>query len=158
MIRVLTLVVVALAAPPFSGAAPRGLHGNNFFSNCYFSHTAPDDPIVHPRRPGRSHAHRRETRVELHVNFPDCWDGKHLDTPDHRSHMAYSRNWVCPASHPVKVPLIRLNIRYPLLDGRGVELASGGQLTAHADFFNAWDERKLAKLVDACFHGRPCNR
>jgi hypothetical protein len=36
---------------------------------------------------------------------PDCWDGKHLDTPDHRSHMSpggygswgYYR---CPASHP----------------------------------------------------------
>jgi hypothetical protein len=71
--------------------------------------------------------------------------------------MAYSRNYVCPASHPIKVPLIRLNVRYPLTGGEGVQLASGGVLTAHADFFNAWDETFLKRLVDTCFHDRPCN-
>ena len=53
--------------------------------------------------------------------------------------MAHSHEYVCPASHPVKVPLIRAMIRYPLSDGRGVTLASGGQLTGHADFVNAWE-------------------
>jgi len=101
---------------------------------------------------------RTKTWVELHIVFPDCWDGKHLDSPDHHSHMAYSRDFRCPASHPVKVPLLRMNIRYPLTDGRGVELSSGSPLTAHADFFNGWDQQALAKLVDACFHDRPCNR
>jgi hypothetical protein len=86
--------------------------------------------------------------LELHVNFPDCWDGKHLDSADHRRHMAY---------RPVKVPLIRMTVRYPLTSGKDVVLASGGPLTGHADFFNAWDEQALAKLVDDCFHDRPCN-
>jgi hypothetical protein len=69
--------------------------------------------------------------------------------------MAHSRDYVCPASHPVKVPLIRLMIRYPIVDGRGVTLASGGQLTGHADFVNAWDQRVLERLVRECFHDRP---
>jgi hypothetical protein len=56
------------------------------------------------------------------------------------------------------VPLIRAMIRYPLTDGRGVSLASGGQLTGHADFINAWDQRAFERLVDECFHDRPCNR
>ena len=99
-----------------------------------------------------------KTTLELHVDFPDCWDGVHLDSPDHHSHMAYSTHFVCPRSHPVKVPLIRLAIRYPIRSGIGVELASGGQLTGHADFFNAWNQRALERLVDACFHVRPCNR
>jgi uncharacterized protein DUF1996 len=98
-----------------------------------------------------------QTHVELHVNFPDCWDGKRLDSPDHHSHMAYSGDYRCPASHPVKVPLIRLNIRYPITDGHGVVLASGGQLTGHADFFNAWDKGTFERLVDECFHDRPCS-
>jgi len=39
------------------------------------------------------------------VYFPSCWDGVHLDTPDHKSHMAYPAigdfNFgVCPQSHP----------------------------------------------------------
>jgi uncharacterized protein DUF1996 len=101
-------------------------------------------------------AHVR-TYLELHVDFPDCWDGVHLDSPDHRSHMAYSRDYVCPASHPVKVPLIRLMVRYPIAGGRDVHLSSGGQLTGHADFVNAWDERFLTRLVDTCFHDRPCD-
>jgi Domain of unknown function (DUF1996) len=113
------------------------------------------------RLAGSSHATmmrvRTPTSLELHVNFPDCWDGKHLDSADHRSHMAYSRQLVCPPSHPVKVPLIRLMVRYPIRSGKGVMLASGGQLSGHADFFNAWNEDALRKLVDACFHDRPCN-
>ena len=28
--------------------------------------------------------------VTLRVSFPDCWDGRRLDSPDHRSHMAYN--------------------------------------------------------------------
>ena len=71
--------------------------------------------------------------------------------------MAYSRDYVCPRSHPVKVPLIRLTVRYPLTRGDGVTLASGGQFSGHADFFNAWDRRALERLVDECFHDRPCN-
>jgi hypothetical protein len=100
---------------------------------------------------------RVKTWLELHVNYPDCWDGEHLDSPDHKSHLAHSRNYVCPASHPVKVPLIRLMIRYPLTDGGGVTLASGGQLTGHADFINAWDQRVLERLVNECFRDRPCD-
>ncbi len=71
--------------------------------------------------------------------------------------MAYSRDYVCPASHPVKVPLIRVTIRYPIAGGKGVVLASGGQFSAHADFFNAWNPSALARLADDCFHDRPCN-
>jgi hypothetical protein len=112
----------------------------------------PTCPVVRRRFPARI-----KTFVELHVNFPDCWDGKRLDSPDHHSHMAHSRGYVCPATHPVKVPLIRLLIRYPITDGRGLVLASGGQLTGHADFVNAWDQRVLERLVDDCFHDRPCD-
>jgi Domain of unknown function (DUF1996) len=100
---------------------------------------------------------RVKTWLELHVNYPDCWDGEHLDSSDHTSHMAHSRDYVCPASHPVKVPLIRLMIRYPITDGSGVTLASGGQLTGHADFVNAWDQRVLERLVSECFRDRPCD-
>lgn len=40
---------------------------------------------------------------------PNCWDGKYLDTPDHRSHLTYADygSWgylKCPASHPYVIP------------------------------------------------------
>ena len=53
-------VAAALAAGAASGAGAAArpeLHGNNFFSNCHFSHTSNDDPIVYPGQPGRSHRH-----------------------------------------------------------------------------------------------------
>lgn len=57
----------------------------------------------------------------------------------------------------MKVPLIRALIRYPITDGHDLILASGGQLTGHADFLNGWDQRTLERLVDDCFHGRHCD-
>jgi hypothetical protein len=110
--------------------------------------TAPDLGVV---------PDRRKSLLQLDVFFRDCWDGKHLDSPDHHSHMAHSRAYVCPASHPVKLPLIRLTVRYPISGGRDLHLASGGLLTGHADFLNAWNESFLTRLVDRCFHDRPCD-
>jgi hypothetical protein len=97
--------------------------------------------------------------LRLHIRFPNCWDGVNLDSPDHKSHMAYSSRGRCPASHPVELPALALIIRYPI-DGSGdLELASGGVYSAHADFFNAWDETALRRLVDGCLNAlRHCGR
>src|SRR5215211_4779204 len=61
-LRRLALLGLALASvtAPLVSAADRGgptLRGSNFFSNCPFSHTSMNDPIVYPGQPGRSHAH-----------------------------------------------------------------------------------------------------
>jgi Domain of unknown function (DUF1996) len=104
-----------------------------------------------------AHARRRppSTSLELHVDFPSCWDGRRLDSPDHRSHLAYGRDWNCPRSHPVQLPRLTLIVSYPLYDGRGVTLSSGGPHTAHADFINAWQQQELSRIVSACTRGLP---
>jgi hypothetical protein len=86
--------------------------------------------------------------LRLRVRFPDCWDGEHLDSVDHRRHMAYSSAGRCPLTHPIEVPGITLVIYYGVPGDRDAELASGGQFSGHADFINAWDQRTLAALVD----------
>ena len=86
--------------------------------------------------------------LRLTVSFPDCWDGRRLDSADHKSHMASSTGGRCPASHPVAVPGLVLVIQYPVEGGSAAELASGGDFSGHADFVNAWDQRTLAALVD----------
>jgi hypothetical protein len=91
--------------------------------------------------------------LRLLVSFPDCWDGEHLDSDDHVSHMARSTDGACPESHPVAVPQLLLSIGYPVTGGaHDLSLASGSLLTGHADFINGWDERKLATEVSACIH------
>ena len=87
------------------------------------------------------------------VTFPDCWNGTDLDSADHRSHVAYSTGGACPTGFPVAVPQLTFTVAYPLTgDPAGYELASGGVLSGHADFVNAWDATKLATEVTSCLH------
>ena len=94
----------------------------------------------------------RGSFLRLHVRFPECWDGRRLDSPDHKSHMAYAVRGVCPSTHPVEVPQITQIYRYPTRGEEGFTLASGGQFSAHADFLNAWKPGALRKLVDGCLN------
>jgi hypothetical protein len=91
--------------------------------------------------------------LALHVNFPDCWDGRNLDAPDHKSHLAYTgKGKVCPPTHPVLLPRLRVNVRYPTTGGPTTALASGGQYSGHADFFNAWKPGEIKRLVRKCIN------
>lgn len=94
----------------------------------------------------------RGSFLRLHIRFPECWDGRRLDSPDHKSHMAYAVRGVCPSSHPVEVPQITQIYRYPTSGGESFSLASGGVYSAHADFVNAWKPGALRKLVDDCLN------
>ena len=65
----------------------------------------------------------------------------------------------CPSTHPHALPQISLIYRYPTTGGPGTTLASGGQFSGHADFFNAWNQTELQRLVDACLNAlRHCGR
>ena len=97
--------------------------------------------------------------LTIHINFPDCWNGTALDSPDHKSHLAYhNSDGTCPAGFPVPIPRVRVNVHYPTTGGSGVALASGGQYSGHADFFNAWVPSELQHLVRTCINqGRLCS-
>ena len=88
------------------------------------------------------------SNLRLQVNFPNCWNGRQLDSADHRSHLAYSNDGVCPSSHPVEVPALTLVVYYGVAGGSQAELSSGGDFSGHADFVNAWDQDTLVRLVD----------
>ncbi|RMI37260.1 DUF1996 domain-containing protein [Streptomyces triticirhizae] len=97
---------------------------------------------------------------QLNVRFqaPSCWDGRHLDSPNHQDHMAYpvveNNQNVCPDSHPVAVPMIEFKMAFPVDgDTSQVRLASGPAYSFHYDFFNSWDEATLAALVEHCING-----
>ena len=79
----------------------------------------------------------RGSSLRLHVRFPSCWDGRRLDSPDHKSHMAYAVRGL-PGVAPGRRPGDRADLPLPDARRRGFTLASGGEYSAHADFFNAW--------------------
>ena len=91
--------------------------------------------------------------ISLHVGFPNCWDGVNLDSPDHKSHVVYPSGGVCPADHSVALPRLIYRTEYPVgTDSSGITLSSGPYYTAHADFWNTWEQQKLSDLVGGCLN------
>lgn len=99
---------------------------------------------------------------------PECWDGKYLDTPDHRSHMSFGRfddrgRYSCPATHPYAVPQEENKASW-VVTADMYEVTSSGVLrpriklssdamlpgakageTLHADYMEGWvgDAKKI---------------
>lgn len=94
--------------------------------------------------------------LQLRVDFPNCWDGKNVDSADHKRHMAHSTAGRCPASHPVPVPTITLIVLYPRVSARARQ--SSGRFAMHADFMNGWDGEVLGGQVAALNRSRPPDR
>ena len=115
------------------------------------------------------------SRLTVSVRFPYCWDGKNLDSQDHRSHMAYGTNntWgSCPSSHPVHLPELTEFAHFDNVSntrdwyissdrenlheghhshGSNSQVANGS--TMHADWFGAWDNNIQDRWVNNCLKG-----
>ncbi|MBU2669853.1 DUF1996 domain-containing protein [Actinoplanes bogorensis] len=89
------------------------------------------------------------------LQFPDCWDGKHLDSPNHKDHIAYGNENGCPSSHPVRIPAITFDIQYGAKGTKaGYYLSSDPQgksaSSFHGDAFVMWDPDAMNKRVKNC--------
>ena len=106
-------------------------------------------------------------RIGAVIFAPDCWDGQHLDSPDHRSHMAYATygSWgylKCDAAHPYVIPQFTLGAWYSIAPGEDAstwrfssDAMAPGQApgyTFHADWFGAWDQPTLQAWTDNCIN------
>jgi hypothetical protein len=97
--------------------------------------------------------------LRLHIVFPACWNGSDLDSANHKSHVAYAMRGRCPDGYDVALPEIALIYRYPVTGAHAFELSSGSVYSAHADFFNGWDQDTLETLVNTCLNRlRRCGR
>lgn len=109
---------------------------------------------------GQSAGH---TFVRATVIFPNCGKkdaaGKIItDSADHRSHVAYpvSAKVGCPASHPIQLPHVKVNIRFDVTNciKAGCYLSSdhdaactGKGCSLHSDFWNTWNQAALTNMV-----------
>lgn len=101
------------------------------------------------------------------IEYPNCWDGVNLDSPDHRSHMAHSGGGACPKSHPVALPVVSLNIEYQVTAGQDTtkwRLSSDtytngpGGYSMHGDvWFNWQDDIQTAWLENCVKPGNDCH-
>lgn len=110
--------------------------------------------------------------LTMEIIFPQCWDGKSLDSPDHKSHMTNpiagpGNDWgngkqVCPASHPVAVPQIAYQIRYDVkvsgetkkwrLASDNYDASQPAGYSGHADYIMAWDVEVMNTWVTKCLN------
>lgn len=90
--------------------------------------------------------------LRLWITFPDCWDGQRLTTGAESDHVARSDGGTCPESHPVPITQLQMAIDFPAVDPAEVSLASGGPETAHADFWNVWEQDALENEVRRCLN------
>jgi hypothetical protein len=138
--------------------------GADKFPHTYWTCDGESDTSYEFRRTAPPNCNGR--KLKAHVFFPSCWDGVRLDSPDHRSHVAYGRDDdgrvegtdpdTCPATHPVKLPQLDFRVLYPITDGRNYRFSDGTALM-HADFWNTWTQSELQRWVRDClWAGESC--
>jgi hypothetical protein len=109
------------------------------------------------------------------IPFPQCWDGVNLDSPNHKSHMAYpsndlpgsppGRSWGCPATHPVLIPQVTFFIIYTIPDQAAADRLKNSRWSSdvysgpagyslHGDWENGWDEDVMKALWTNCWMAR----
>jgi hypothetical protein len=105
-------------------------------------------------------------RLGAVITAPNCWDGKRLDSPNHRDHMANASygSWGylrCPSTHPFVLPAFTMGAWYSVDQSGakswylasdempGMKRAPAGS-TFHADWFGAWDDDTLAVWTANC--------
>jgi hypothetical protein len=108
--------------------------------------------------------------LDIAVATPPCWDGKNLDSPDHRSHMAYERGGAehgyvtkCPSTHPYMITQFTLQANFRILStdrpstwrlSSDSMMNPGGKRgsTFHADWFGAWEDGILEAWQANCIN------
>lgn len=102
--------------------------------------------------------------LTLSLDFPSCWDGVHIDSPDHRSHVGYARyvfgGQACPKNKPYFMPSFKLSASYSVMEGDDVRLwrlssdamapSDPPGSTLHGDYFEGWDPVTKEEWTDNC--------
>ena len=106
------------------------------------------------------------SQVQRVQDFPGCWDGKNVDSANHRSHVAFAdkTTGACPAGF-VAIPQLRITISYDIphdvqvkgqyaLDSFPEE--NHNPFSDHNDFVNVNSDRTMQRIAACLNKGRTC--
>ncbi|KAJ5191927.1 uncharacterized protein N7498_010912 [Penicillium cinerascens] len=97
--------------------------------------------------------------IRIELMFPSCWNGKDVDSEDHKSHVAYPSvvmDGTCPEGYETRlVSLFYETIwnTYAFQDRDGYFAIANGDPTGfgyHGDFMYGWEDGVLQQAVDTC--------
>lgn len=97
--------------------------------------------------------------LRLELMFPSCWNGKDVDSADHKSHVAYPDlviTGTCPEGYETRlVSLFYETIwnTYAFKDVDGYFALANGDPTGygyHGDFMHGWEDGVLQEAIDTC--------
>jgi hypothetical protein len=113
-------------------------------------------------------------RLMIIAAAPNCWDGKNLDSADHRSHMSWSNGPMypgqffraCPSDHPYVIPNLEVQVAYTIdqnfrdgkwlldsdrqMNATGMNVVPGS--TWHMDYWEAWSPTVKATWHKTCIN------
>jgi hypothetical protein len=95
----------------------------------------------------------RDGGVRRILEFPSCWNGKDIDSANHRTHVVFpANNGQCPKG-TLAIPRLRMTLTYLAPLGRSFAVDSFPEqkhnpLTDHADFANVMSEQLMALVVE----------
>ncbi|KAK3065165.1 hypothetical protein LTS18_007668 [Coniosporium uncinatum] len=128
--------------------------------NCMSGRREPEPALTRHFLPDKSYLDANcDQGIRFELMFPSCWNGRDLDSADHRSHIQYPHlvnTGSCPPEYPVRLPslyyeTIWATSDYSAIDGSFV--IANGDTTGygyHGDFMSGWEEQFLQNAVDVC--------
>ncbi|KAF3396081.1 hypothetical protein F1880_006660 [Penicillium rolfsii] len=97
--------------------------------------------------------------LRLELMFPSCWNGKDVDSDDHKSHVAYPdlvMTGTCPEGYETRLVSLFYETIWNTYAFKGVEgyfaLANGDPTGCgyHGDFMYGWEDGVLQQAIETC--------